>query len=920
LVQFRVLGPIEAHVDGAAAALGAPKQRMLLTALLLARGAVVSRERLVDTLWGGEPPASAVQSLQVYVHGLRSALGAERIETAGTGYRVRLDDAELDLDRFEQRVERGRRALEAGDAEDAADELRGALALWRGPALDADALERERLEEMRLAALELWHDAELACGRHEALVAQLEPLVAEHRYRERFAEQLILALYRSGRQRDALEAYREARRVLVEELGIEPGPGLQELERAVLRQEEALAAPQPERRERPRLPVPPTPLVGRRLEVAAISGLLREEDVRLVTLTGTGGTGKTRLALAVAETLEPELRDGALFVDLSPLADPQLLLPTIAEALGVQERTRPLRETVAEHLHGRRMLLVLDNLEQLLPAAPVVAELLAAAPRLLVLATSRAPLRLAAEHEYPVPPLPRPDDRLPFEELVRSDALRLFGARARAVNPAFELTEESARSVARICARLDCLPLAIELAAARAKLLSPAEMLERLPQLLGSGPRDAPARQRTLTATIQWSYDLLAADEQEAFSRFAVFAGGAPIDAAERVCEAGLDVFGALVDHSLVQQDVPGGRLAMLETVRSCAVDRLAETDGSTVRLRHADWLTELAEAAEEAMRAGDDTAAWLDRLQAEHDNIRAALGWTLEAGELDLALRLASSLRIFWEVRGHFAEGQRWLDEALARGGADPAVRAKALSAAGTAAFRIGDLDRARVRYSEMLELWREVGDELGIARGLSDLGTVAAGIGDLEVAVEMLEESAERFRELGEPARLAVVLQNLGHVASERGDYDEAIRVTEEALALEQGAGFKPNEAITRYNLGSFLFKAGRPDEAIVWLKNCLQLTTELGYKEVGAYALAAVVQLRLREDDPLGAARLAGVADGLLADAGVSLQTHEQKLFDDAKVAARELLGDEEYRAAYDWGRSTEPRDALVAAGLI
>jgi tetratricopeptide (TPR) repeat protein len=246
--------------------------------------------------------------------------------------------------------------------------------------------------------------------------------------------------------------------------------------------------------------------------------------------------------------------------------------------------------------------------------------------------------------------------------------------------------------------------------------------------------------------------------------------------------------------------------------------------------------------------------------------------------------------------------------------------VRAKALSAAGTAAFRVGDLDRARVYYDEMLELWREVGDELGIARGLSDLGTVAAGVGDLDLAVRMLEESAARFRRFDEPARLAIVLQNLGHVASERGDYDEAIRATQEALALEQEAGYKPNEAITRYNLGSFLFKAGRADEAILWLKQCLALTVELDYKEVSAYALATVVQIRLREADAPGAAQLSGVADGLLAVAGVSLQTHEQEAFEEAKSSAREALGYDAYEAAHERGRSAPLQEALVEAGLL
>jgi predicted ATPase/DNA-binding SARP family transcriptional activator len=931
-MKFSILGPVQAQLDGQLVALGAPKQRALLAVLLLARGAVVSRDWLIDSLWEDDPPATAAKSLQVYVHGLRRGLGAERIETAGAGYRVRLDDADLDLDRFERLTEQGRRALAAGDPEGAAEELRQALALWRGPALAdlprtaATVADAERLEELRLAAVELKNDAELASGRHDAIVAELDALVAEHPYRERFLEQRILALYRSGRQNDALEAYRSARRALAEELGLEPGQALQELERAILRQEPALAAPEAERRVKPRLPAPPTPLVGRHLEVAAVAGLFREEGVRLVTLTGTGGTGKTRLALAVAAVLEDELLDGALFVDLAPVRNGELLLPTIAEALEVQEGDRPLGPAVAEHLAPKRMLLVLDNLEQLLPATPAIAELLAQAPRLLVLVTSRSPLRLSGEHEYHVPPLPTADDRLPFEALVQTDAVRLFAARARAVDPNFQLTEDGARTVARICRSLDGLPLAIELAAARSRLLSPAEMFDRLeeqPQLLGSGPRDAPARQQTLSATIEWSYDLLDAGEREAFAELAVFAGGCTLDAAEQVCETDLGVIGSLLDNSLLQRQVASAepRFTMLETIRHYALDRLDATDGDLVRERHAEWLTELAETAESEMQSTGVSAAWLDRLQAEHDNIRAALGWALAAARPEIALRLASALRLFWEVRGHFNEGARWLDQALAEGSAEaPALRAKALGIAGTVAFRRGRLEEAKDRFEEALELWRELGDEGGIARCLSDLGTVAAAVEDWDEATELLEESAARFRALDEPTRLAIVLANLGHIAHAQGDYLGSIDVTTEALALERQRDHKPNQAISLYNLGSSCLGAGQHEQALVWLRESVALTFELGYKEVMAYALATVVRIRLLEGEAHDAARLAGVADELLADAGVSLQPREQELFEDAKRSAREQLGDDFYGAAHAEGRLAPLREALVRDGIL
>jgi predicted ATPase/DNA-binding SARP family transcriptional activator len=912
-VQFRILGPIEAILDGGTAALGAPKQRGLLALLLVNRRRVVTAEQLIDGIWGEAPPASALQSLQVYVHGLRRALGGERIETAGRGYRVVVAEDELDLDRFERKLERGRAALEAGSADDAADDLRDALAVWRGPALAGlpeetrRAAEAERLDELRLTALELRYDAELACGRHDAVVAELEALTAEEPYRERFLQQRMLALYRCGRQAEALEVYRNAREVLTEELGLDPSPALQELERAILRQDPVLAAPEAPSRTTQPLPVPPTPLVGRRLELAAVGALFRDEGARLVTLTGPGGTGKTRLGVAVAHELEPELRDGAVFVSLAPLSSPELVLPTIAEALEIQEGQ------VLDHLRGRRMLLVLDNFEQLLPAAPFVGDLLASAPRLWILATSRAPLRLAAEREYPVPPFDTPDAGLPFEALVKTDALRLFAARALAVDPSFELDGTSAPEVARVCTRLDGLPLAIELAAARSKLLAPGEILERLerePQMLPPGPRDAPARQRTLAATIRWSYDLLGPDERVAFSRLGVFSGGCTLEAAEAVCDLTLDSLAMLVDNNLLRRRE--GRFTMLETVRHFAVERLEEAGATELRRRHAEWLTELAETmAERTTVGGEDAGVWLDRIQPEHDNIRAALAWSIDE-DPELALRLASSLRLFWEVRGHFGEGGRWLEEALQRAtDVPPLVRLRAVSASGAIAFRVGEHELARERFTAALQLARELEDELWIARALSDVGTVAAVLEEYDEAVVLLEESADLFRKLDVPARLATVLGNLGHIASQRGDYARAIEVTEEALALE--SSHKANAAISLFNLGSHNLGAGNHERAREWLERAIAHSLELGFKEVMAYALAAYARLCLLEDDAPRAAYLAGIADRLLADAGLQLQPAEQALFEEAKTTAKRELGDA-YAAAHDAAMAAPLEEAL------
>ncbi|HEY7398876.1 MAG TPA: BTAD domain-containing putative transcriptional regulator, partial [Gaiellaceae bacterium] len=875
MTEFRMLGPLEVRDGGEAVPLGGRKQRVVLAHLLLRANAAVPRAQLVDLIWGERPPKSAIGSLQVYVHGLRQSLGADRIETRGSSYRLQVEPGELDLHRFRELVATARAELAKQHAVGAAAALDEALALWRGPAL-ASLLDDESvvaaaasLEEERLEAVELRVDAELALGRPALVVADLQQLIEQHPYRERPRGQLIVALYRSGRQTEALDAYRAARDAWVEELGVEPSPELQELERAVLRHDPSLAGPSPETAETTRLPVPPTPLIGRRLEVAAVSALLRE-DARLVTLVGPGGTGKTRLAIAVARELAAELEDGAVFVDLSATTDPKLLLPAIAQALGVADSGEELPAHVARHAP----LLVLDNLEQLLPAAPRIAELLAASPRLRVLATSRAPLRLSGEHVYPVPPLALPPVDATADELRLNDAARLFVTRADAADPGFELAAANAASVAAICRRLDGLPLALELAAARVRHLSPGEMLvrlERLPELLGSGPRDAPARQRTLAATIAWSFDLLDADERDGLVQLSVFAGGFPLDAAECVCGVDLGVLGALVDNSLVQRQpaaVSETRFTMLETVRSYALDRLEERDDRPVHRRHAEWLVELAERAEADLLAGRDFVPWLDRIEAEHENVRAALGWSLEHGAAGLALRLVSALRYFWEVRGHFAEAERWLDVSLAAGAAeDPALRVKALAVSGTIAFRTGKPEQARAPYEEMLAISRELGDEEGIARGLSDLGTVAAALGDNDEATRLLEESAAGFRRLGAHKRLAVVLANLGHVAAERGDFERATAVTKEALALERAVGQRSNEAISLYNLGSHAFEAGDHAESRTWLRECVGLTLELGYKEVMAYALATVARILVAENEPARAATVAGVTDRLL-----------------------------------------------------
>jgi predicted ATPase/DNA-binding SARP family transcriptional activator len=713
VVEFGILGPVQAVRDGRVLGLGGPRRRALLALLLVAAGRVVPAERLAEELWGDSPPPGAAGTLRAHVSRLRTLLSPDAsLLTQGGGYALAAGPGQLDAAQFERLSAAGREALERGEAAVAAGRFREALGLWRGRALadvaEVEPLAREaaRLEELRLVANEGRIEADLALGLAAELTGELKALVAEHPVRERLWRLLVLALYRDGRQADALATYRRAREMLAEELGIEPGEELRQLEQAVLRQEVPAAAPH---RARHNLPVRLTSFVGREEDLATVAGLLGR--ARLVTLTGAGGAGKTRLALECAAGVVDRFPDGVWLAGLAGIADPGLVPSLVMEALGVrQSGEAAVMDALRWRLRSAELLLVLDNCEHLLGAcADLVTRLLGGCPGLRVLATSREPLGVPGEAAYPVPPLAVPPESVDQQGLARAAAVRLFLTRGASARPGAGAAAPVA-VVARICRELDGLPLAIELAAARMSVLSAEEIEAHLAdkfRFLAYRQPVADPRHQTLKAAIGWSYELLSEEERGAFRGLSVFAGGFTLAAAAAVCcggdeAAALDLVDQLIAKSLVVAEpaAAGTRYRLLETIRQYAAGCLAETgEAGPARLRHAETFLRLAEEERE-----------LAALAREQDNFRAALDFTLSAGS-PAGPRLAGALGGFWLARGLFQEARGWLERALAAGPADPRLQADLHRLLGAVLHAAGDLDQAQAALAQGVQVAAEAG-----------------------------------------------------------------------------------------------------------------------------------------------------------------------------------------------------------------
>ncbi|MEA2141279.1 MAG: hypothetical protein QOC91_1378 [Solirubrobacteraceae bacterium] len=925
-MEFRILGPLAVHSDAGPVALGGSKRRALMAMLLLHPNVSVSAERLAIALWGEDAAAEAVKTVRVHVSRVRASLGdSGRLVTTAAGYQLRVLPGELDAECFERRSAQGRRALADGLLPRAEALLDEALALWRGlalPDLRDEPFARvavARLEELRWDTIEARNDANLRLGRLERVVAGVDAVAGTTPMRERLVEQRMRALYGLGRQVEALAVYRDAQRLLRDELGLEPGPALRDLQRAVLAHDRSLT---PASHPRPDLPWPATATIARERLVATVARMLGES--RLVTLTGPGGVGKTRVAMDMARAAADGSGGTVHIAWLARAAAATDVLVNLARVLDAAAHPgEHLEDALARRLVGRDALLVLDNVEHVLAAAPLFARLLERCPGLRLLATSREPLGLPGERCLLVEPLTTPD------------SIRLFLARARDRRPGFELTEANASAITELCTRLDGLPLALELAAGRIELMEPDQLVARLGDslsLLAGGPADAAPHQRTMRTTLEWSAALLDESERHAFLALSVCVGGADLDAAEAVTGAHLKVLDALVAKSLVR--VQDGRLAELEVVRQFAEEAFADAPEAVgARRRHAEHYLRLAEQlGADAQVTGRGPAFW--RLQRELGNLRVATAHWLAQGDGDRALRMSAALEPYWSLTSRYGDGVRALEAALKlESRATPRARGRARLATSRLQRRM-DTHAGFADARSALELARAADDVEGQCMALDELayramfagdfGQHAALVGEQQALAESLDDpfllaSALMRRITGEPGnpglreartladqaapllrrcgsrrRIAEMMVGLVSCALDEADYEVAEDLAAQALKAAEDIGDPFQIQVSLGNAGVAALFRERVDMARRHFHDQLEICRREHLEVRWAEPVFGLAAVAVRAGDFLRAATLLGAAEPCLrrhvAEADqILLERLREQFFVPARAAA-------------------------------
>jgi predicted ATPase/DNA-binding SARP family transcriptional activator len=876
-LEVRVLGPLQALRDGRVVDLGQPRQRALLAILLLSPNEVVSAERLIDELWGERPPSSAPNMIQIYVSRLRKALGPGLLLTVKPGYVLRVDEQSVDATRFAELVERAGHLISDGAASAAKEMLEEALGMWRGPPLAEFTYESfmqgalARFENARLEAIELRIDADLALGRHVPLVGELEQRIADHPFRERLRGQLMLALYRSGRQAEALEAYRTARTTLLQELGIEPSPAVRELEQKILDQDIELLASSGTSasldyglggaQRRVNLPPELTSLIGRDSDVERIAALVAQH--LLTTVVGPGGVGKTRVAQRVARTVADRFDHGVWFVDLQALDRGGGVSCAVLSAVGISDRPRVAAlDTIAAELRTRRMLLLLDNCEHVVGGAAEVGErLLRECPGVRILATSRGPLAIAGERVQRLEPLPTTSTGS-----EPPAAVALFLDRTTTHGVSWQEDAETLQAIQELCLRLDGMPLAIELAAARTRAISPAGLLahlgDRMRLLAGRGQRSAPTRQQTLEAAIAWSYDLLALEEQATLRRLSVFHGGFSLAAAAAVC-AGigsdldtLDRITALADQSVVtvERRPDGERYRLLESIGLFAEERLREAgEEREARDRHARFFLALAQAACESggSRARTVSAA---RLAVEQDNLSDALSWSLDGGgDPIVGAELAAAIGMDWALRGRTNVARRWLERALELGQQVTAPTRVAVHVArAVLAASTEDLETALANASEATRVARETEDLELVAEAVAQLAFTHQALDHRDEASAAAAELRSILPRLSSPTARVMALLACAHVALAAGRSDPALADAATAQQIARSADDHIGAAMSGFLLAYGLAVDSQIPAARAAIGDASHDAVRSGYDVVLADNLLAASSLALADGD--------------------------------------------------------------------